>query len=119
MAINRTRVVRSVGDPGKWQAQFRDPETGLWFDIGDAQASKANAKSRETDYVTAQSSESDGRAAEHLCDEECGDETHPQDGSVVTDPDSLAAALVSWWRSLTPEERSLTGVEYETSDEER
>jgi hypothetical protein len=46
----QTRVVESVGDPGKWQAQYHDPEMDLWFDIGDAQTDKAEAESRESDY---------------------------------------------------------------------
>lgn len=45
-----TRVVMSVGDPGKWQAQYHDRHSGLWFDIGDAQADRAQAESREHDY---------------------------------------------------------------------
>ena len=30
---------------------------------------------------------------------------------------ALADTLISWWRQLTPEERSLTGVEYDAAAE--
>lgn len=41
----------SVGDPGKWQAQYRDREMNLWFDIGDAQQDRADAQAREQEYA--------------------------------------------------------------------
>lgn len=51
--IVRTRVVPSVGDPGKWQAQYSDPKLdGLWCDIGDAQSDRAQAERRERAYQT-------------------------------------------------------------------
>lgn len=42
----KTRVVQSIGDPGKWQAQYHDSAMELWFDIGDAQDDRADAVAR-------------------------------------------------------------------------
>lgn len=52
--IPRTRVGLSLGDPGKWQAQYYDPDLEIWCDIGDAQAVKTDAQSREWQYIQEQ-----------------------------------------------------------------
>lgn len=49
MAI-QTRVIQSIGDPGKWQAQYFDASMSTWFDIGDAQTDMADADSRAAMY---------------------------------------------------------------------
>lgn len=46
----RTRVVESVGCPGKWQAQYWDRHMEQWFDIGDAQADPAQAQARQQQF---------------------------------------------------------------------
>lgn len=48
----KTRVVPSVGDPGKWQAQYYDPDMRLWFDIGDAKGTKTEAEEGRQHYMT-------------------------------------------------------------------
>ncbi len=48
----RTRVTQSIGDPGKWQAQYFDPSMELWCDIGDATLTHEEAKEKESRYRT-------------------------------------------------------------------
>jgi hypothetical protein len=50
MSSSKTRVVVSWGDPGKWLAQYYDAPMKLWFDIGDAQADRAQAQARADGY---------------------------------------------------------------------
>lgn len=45
-----------------------------------------------------------------------GDVTSIPDTPALGSAPTLAEALVSWWRQLTPEERGLTGVEFSTAD---
>lgn len=40
----RTRVAEDVGNPGKWVAQYYDPAMEIWFDIGDARATREEAQ---------------------------------------------------------------------------
>lgn len=38
-----TRIVESVGDPGRWVAQYYDADKSLWFDMGDSKATRTEA----------------------------------------------------------------------------
>lgn len=48
---SKTRVVQSVADFPKWQAQYFDPSMSLWFDIGDAKKDIDDAEKLCTDYA--------------------------------------------------------------------
>jgi hypothetical protein len=43
MTRRRTRVVPDVASPGRWVAQYRDPQMRLWFDIGDPRDTQEEA----------------------------------------------------------------------------
>jgi hypothetical protein len=52
-SVRKTRVTRSIGDPGRWQAQYFDDSMSLWFDIGDSKATEAEASEAEARYRVA------------------------------------------------------------------
>ena len=41
---DKTRVVRTISDPRRWQAQYFDPSMGLWFDLGDSETTENLAR---------------------------------------------------------------------------
>lgn len=122
--------LRQCGDCGRTLVEYGGPERPEPLPRGVTDAEdyarwRATNSGTEADYLAER-----GGASRHLCDDECGDPTHPRDGREVPEPEPMdvhdALALVldaaTAFASVAPEHpgtyaaKILAAVERLTSD---